>query len=240
MFRAASHSSGGDSIGMPASRSTAPAVSSPGSAAVSTRQPCRPDPRIDRRPRRRGPAAARMTATEAPIPAEQLRIVRPDRLPRDAATVRCGDPPATTAGRTVIGTLLLLCSESSTFFTGVVRGWSARAAVKRETSVATAARSSCPPSTRKAYGTLGNHSCAYIAGLLVLPTSTHPSPDGSSRPMGGRIHGATSASGAWNATRVGNSHPVPRFSSSVATGSRSSGGWNLCAVCWTAWIRSTR
>ena len=120
------------------------------------------------------------------------------------------------------------------------QGWSARAAAKREANVATAARSSCPPSTRKANGTLASHSCAYIAGLLVLPTSTHPSPDGSSRPMGGRIHGTTSASGASNTTRVGNSHPVPRFSSTAATGLRPSGGSNSCAVRWTARTRSTR
>ena len=58
--------------------------------------------------------------------------------------------------------------------------------------------------------------------------------------MGGRIHGATSASGASNTTRVGYSHPVPRFSSSAATGSRPSGGSNSCAVCGRARTRSTR
>ena len=88
------------------------------------------------------------------------------------------------------------------------------AAAKRAASARPRRRSSGPPSTRKANGTLASHSCAYIAGLLVLPTSTQPSPGGSSRPMGGRIHGATSVSGASNTTRVGNSHPAPRFSSS--------------------------
>ncbi len=52
------------------------------------------------------------------------------------------------------------------------------AAAKRVATAATAARSSSPPWTRKANGTVANHSCAYIAGLLVLPTSTHPSSDG--------------------------------------------------------------
>jgi len=52
------------------------------------------------------------------------------------------------------------------------------AAAKRAASAAVAARSSGPPSTRNANGTLASHSCAYIAGLLVLPMSTHPSPDG--------------------------------------------------------------
>ena len=37
---------------------------------------------------------------------------------------------------------------------------------------------------------------AIPAGLLVLPTGTHPSRDGSSRPGGERIHGATAASEA--------------------------------------------
>ncbi len=58
--------------------------------------------------------------------------------------------------------------------------------------------------------------------------------------MGGRIHGATSASGASNSTRVLNSQPVPRFCSSAATGSNPSGNWNSYAVCRTARTRSTR
>ena len=58
--------------------------------------------------------------------------------------------------------------------------------------------------------------------------------------MAGRIHGATSVSGASNTTRVGNSHPVPRFSSSAATGSRPSGRSNSRVVCWTARTRSIR
>ena len=35
---------------------------------------------------------------------------------------------------------------------------------------------------------------AYIAGLLVLPVSTHPPEAGPSRPVAGWIHGATPAS----------------------------------------------
>jgi hypothetical protein len=75
-----------------------------------------------------------------------------------------------------------------------------------------------PPAPWKATGTVVSHSWAYIAGLLVLPVSTHPPEAGPSRPMAGWIHGATSASGASKTTRVGNSHPVPRFSSSTPTG----------------------
>src|SRR5258706_15934938 len=49
-------------------------------------------------------------------------------------------------------------------------GWSAIAAAHRDASAATAARSSSPPSTRKANGMAASHSCAYMVGLLVLPT----------------------------------------------------------------------
>lgn len=117
---------------------------------------------------------------------------------------------------------------------------SPRAEVRRAARVATAARSSGPPSTRKSSGTFASHSWAYIVGLRVLPTSTHPSPDGSRRPMGGRIQGATRSGGASNTTRVANSQPVPRCSSRVATGSRSAGGSNSRVVSVTAWTRSIR
>lgn len=55
---------------------------------------------------------------------------------------------------------------------------SASAATNRDATVATAPCSSGPPSTWNANGTLANHSCAYIAGLPVLPTSRQPSPAG--------------------------------------------------------------
>ena len=64
-------------------------------------------------------------------------------------------------------------------------------------TVATAARSSGPPTTVNGSGTPASHSPAYASGLLVLPTSSHR-PSGSSRrsPSVGRIHGRTSASGS--------------------------------------------
>ena len=49
-----------------------------------------------------------------------------------------------------------------------------------------------------------DRTASQVTSLLVLPTSTHPPEAGSSRPMAGRIHGATSASGASKTTRVGN------------------------------------
>ena len=75
-----------------------------------------------------------------------------------------------------------------------------------------------------------SHSCAYMAGLLVLPISTHPLACGSRRPIGGRIHGATSERGAMNTTRAGNSHPSPRFFSRAATGTGELAGSALAKV----------
>ena len=64
-------------------------------------------------------------------------------------------------------------------------GAAAAAAIRAATS-ATAARISGPPSTRKPTGIAASHSAAYIAGLLVVPVSTHRSPSVlARRPIGG-------------------------------------------------------
>ena len=74
--------------------------------------------------------------------------------------------------------------------------------MNRAASAATSVRSSGPPSTRNAKGRAASHSAAYIVGLRVVPMRTHPCPRASSRPIGGRIHGATSAAGGADVSAV--------------------------------------
>src|SRR5258708_23446745 len=88
-------------------------------------------------------------------------------------------------------------------------GWSAIAAAHRDASAATAARSSSPPSTRKANGMAASHSCAYMVGLLVLPTSTHPLACVSRCPIGGGGPPAPPGGGALEKHRGGGNPPPP-------------------------------
>ena len=114
----------------------------------------------------------------------------------------------------------------------------ARAALKRRASLANATRSSCPPPTRKGerharQPLLRIHRRIARAGDEHEPLARRFSPS----------HGRPDPRrhlGQWGVElNTGESHPVPRFSSSAVTGSRPSGGPNSCAVCCTALIRST-
>src|SRR5258707_12028401 len=57
-----------------------------------------------------------------------------------------------------------------------------------------------------------SHSCAYMVGLLVLPTSTHPLACVSRCPIGGRGHRPPPPGGGLEKTPGGETPPPPSFS----------------------------